>query len=119
MRNLVQVLLTAGLLAGCAVRLALRQAEYARYVGQSEGALVAELGVPSRTYEVAGVKYLAYADTRQEILDMSPAYPFGPPFWGWYGGGFPAQAVTLTCEATFAVAQGVVRSFVLRGNGCR
>ena len=48
----------------------------------------------------------------------SPAYGWGPPFWGWYGGGFPPEVVKRVCETTFAVTDGIVRSYSLRGNAC-
>jgi hypothetical protein len=71
--------------------------------------------VPTRTYEAEGTKYLAYTESRVEIV---PGAPYGPMPWGWYGPAFPPQAVTLTCETTFAVSAGVVRSFTLHGNAC-
>ena len=108
----------AGLLTGCTNLLAVRQAQLQRFVGQSEGVLITQMGVPNRTYEFDATKYLAYTEGQQEIVSMPPAYPYGPPFWSWYGGGFPPQVVTLTCETTFAVTRGVVQSFSLRGNGC-
>ncbi len=117
MRHLALIML-AGLLAGCANQLAIRQARLAQLVGHSEGELIQQMGVPNRTYETEGVKYLAYDDTRTEVLEPPPAYPYGPAFWSWYGGGWPPQVMNTVCETTFAVAQGMVRSFVLRGNAC-
>lgn len=108
----------AGVLIGCTNQLAIRQAQLQRFVGQSEALLVAQMGVPNRTYEVEGTKYLAYDDAEQQVVSMPPPYPYGPPFWAWYGGGFPPQIVTYTCETTFAVSHGIVGSFILRGNGC-
>ena len=47
------------------------------------------MGVPSRSYETGGVKYLAYNEHR---IDIVPAFPsYSPFFTGWYGGGFPPQ----------------------------
>jgi hypothetical protein len=111
-------LVLAAAVTGCTNQLAIRQAQLQRFVGQSESLLVSQMGVPDRTYEVEGTKYLAYVDSEREIVTMPPAYPYGPPFWAWYGSGFPPQVVIYACETTFAVSQGVVRSFVLRGNGC-
>jgi hypothetical protein len=67
-------------------------------------------------YETGGVKYLAFDDRRIEMVPGTPIY--GPPFWGWGPGGFPPQVVSLTCETTVAVRDGLVVSFVLRGNAC-
>lgn len=117
MRRPVLILL-AGLLAGCTNQLAARQARLAPLIGQTEGTLVQQFGVPDRTYETEGVKYLAYEEARVDVIPGMPGYSYGPPFWGWYGSGFPPQVVTMVCETTFAVANGVVRSFTLRGNAC-
>lgn len=114
----IATIMFAILLAGCANQLAIRQAQLAPLVGRSEGDLVAQMGVPNRTYETGGVKYLAYDDGRMEVLQPFPYYPYGPAFGAWYGGGFPPQVINLVCETTFAVANGIVRSFTLRGNAC-
>ena len=106
--------------AGCVNGLAQRQAFLAQFVGQPEGVLVQQLGVPNRTIETGGVKYLAYTEKRVDVIPGGPPYGpgFGPPFWGWYGSAFPPQVVNLICETTFAISGGVVRSFTLRGNAC-
>lgn len=106
------------LLAGCVNQLAQRQAFLAQFVGQPESLLVQRLGVPTRSYTTNGVKFLAYTESRVDIVPGLPAYGFGPPFWGWYGGGFPPEVVNLVCETTFAVSDNVVRSYTLRGNAC-
>lgn len=111
------VLVLAVLLAGCVNRLAQRQAFLAPFIGQPESVLVQRLGVPDRTYQTQGVKYLAYTESRVDILPGAPMM-MGPPWWGWYGGGFPPQAVNLVCDTTFAVSDGIVRSYTLRGNAC-
>jgi hypothetical protein len=110
------LLLLAGLLAGCVNQLAARQAQLAQFVGQPESVLVQRLGVPSRTYETGGVKYLAYDEHR---VDVIPGFPSYSPFYtGWYGAGFPAQVVDLRCETTFEIANTTVKAFTLRGNAC-
>ena len=104
------------LLCGCANLLAQRQAFLNKFVGRPEQELVPQLGVPDRTYETGGTRYLAYDESRVDIL---PGMPPGPLwYYGWYGGGFPPQVVTLQCETTFAVVDGVVKSYTLRGNAC-
>lgn len=116
MRRVVLVL--AILLAGCVNRLAQRQAYLARFVGKPEAFLVQHMGVPSRSFEAGGVRYLAYTESRIDIIPGWTPHYLGPPYWGWYGGGFPPQVVNMVCEMTFAVRDGTVRSFSLRGNAC-
>jgi hypothetical protein len=117
MRRLALLLLAASLIGGCVNQLALRQAQLSQLVGHPESDLIQQMGVPDRTYETGGVKYLAYSDSRVDFIPATP-FPYGPPYWGWYGGGFPPQVVNLICETTFAIQGGLVRSFTLRGNAC-
>jgi hypothetical protein len=118
MRRLV-LLAIACLAAGCANQLAERQAQLNRLIGRSETDLVQTMGIPTRTYETGGMKFLAYEDRRVEIVPGSPFFPVGGPFYpGFYGGGIPPEAINLTCDTTFTVSDGVVRSFALRGNAC-
>ncbi len=127
-RFLALALLTAILTPGCTDLLAARQAKLQQLVGRSETELVEAMGVPTRTIETGGTKFLAYEERQVEIVPGSPLY-YGPgPFpgfynggfygGGFYGGGFPPTALNLGCDTTFAVAGGVVRSFTLRGNAC-
>jgi hypothetical protein len=114
MRNAVVLLVV--LLAGCTDGLAARQAYLSRFVGQPESVLVQQMGVPDRSYETGGIKYLAY-DERQ--LEIEPSFStYGPFFTGWYGGGFPPYVVEWRCETTFQVEGGTVKNFTLRGNAC-
>jgi hypothetical protein len=118
MRPPVLLVLTL-LLAGCVDQLAKRQAYLNQFVGHPEPELVQQLGVPARTYATGGLKYLAYDESRVQLVPGLP--PYGPgPWWGYgsYGGGWPPQVVNLTCETTFAVVDGVVKSYTLRGNAC-
>ncbi|HUB47118.1 MAG TPA: hypothetical protein VMB73_19215 [Acetobacteraceae bacterium] len=118
MRCLVAVCVFA-LLGACTSELAQRQAFLNKFVGHPEQELVEKLGVPNRSYTTGGVKYLAYDDRRVALIPPVPPYGPGPWwFYGSYGGGAPPQAVELTCEATFTVANGVVKSYTLRGNAC-
>jgi hypothetical protein len=114
----IVILLLISLVAGCTDYLAERQARLTRFVGAPEPVLINEMGVPSRSYVSEGKKYLAYEETREELLRGTPGMPIGPPFYGMRAGGIPPQIVTLTCETTFVVSEGVVRSFSLRGNAC-
>jgi hypothetical protein len=115
MRRFV-LLAAVGLIAGCVNQVAVRQAQLAQWVGRPEVELVQAMGVPTRTYETGGMKFLSYQEQRVEIVPGSPFY--GDPFWYGYGGGFPPTAVNLDCDTTFTVAGGIVRAFSLRGNAC-
>jgi hypothetical protein len=113
------LLLLAVILTGCGDQLAKREAFLNQFVGRPEQDLVQQLGVPARTYETGGAKYLAYDDSRIDIIPPLPPFAAGP-WWvyGDYGGGFPPQVVTLVCETTFAIAGGTVKSYTLHGNAC-
>ena len=98
-----------------------RQAALAAYVGQSEADLVRSFGVPTRSFDAGGHRFLAYDQGSVDIVP--PLYPWRPYGWGGgfgygYGGDFPAQVVQRTCETTFEVAGGRVIGFSLRGNAC-
>jgi hypothetical protein len=114
--------LAIGLLAGCVDQLAARQARLSQFVGQPEPVLVQQMGVPNRTYETGGVKYLAYVEHRVDLVpgfsSYNPLFPGWGFYPGWDGGGLPTQVIELRCETTFQVADGTVKSFTLRGNAC-
>ena len=116
MERLLWLLGLGALAAGCTDRLAVRQAELARWVGRPETDLVGIMGARSRTYETGGMKFLTYEDRRVDIVPGSPFYYRPGPFG--YGGGFPPTATTLVCDTTFTTGGGVVRAFSLRGNAC-
>jgi len=87
-------------------------------VGRTEGMLVGDLGVPSRTYEVEGKRYLQYDQERS--VPVSAPTPWVMTPWGlrpsYYGGGIyyrPAQ-----CSITFTLIDGRVQAFSYRGDAC-
>ncbi len=103
--------------AGCATGPTLEQ-RLLPFVGRGEGDLVAALGVPERTYEVEGRKFLTFEEQRSYIV--AGAYNPYLGYYGRFGPTFtPPGYVTRTCEITFAVRQGRVESFTHRGDGCR
>ena len=112
------VLLCSLATAGCATGPTLDQ-RLLPFVGRGEAELVAALGVPERTYEVEGRKFLTFEETRSYVVAGSPAfYPgFGYSRFGPYFS--PPGYIVRTCEITFAVRQGRVESFTYRGDGCR
>lgn len=110
-------LLLAITLGACANRLAARQAFLNQFIGHSDANLVQHIGVPTRTYETKGVKYLAYTESRVEFIPPLPPYG-GPPWWFGAYDAAPPQVVNLVCETTFTVSDGIVKSYTLRGNAC-
>ena len=90
-------------------------------IGQSEGDLVAALGVPVRTYDVEGRRFLQFEQRRTVQMPSDP-FLFSPvgrrwgPAWGPAWG--PSFAV-IGCDLTFALREGRVESFTFRGQGCR
>lgn len=107
-------LILAVLLAGCAPAFN-RPAFLASLVGQPEAEVVRQLGVPSRTYEANGRKFLAYSERRSEIVSL------GVGFGGYFGPSFgysPSEIIERGCETTFETANGRVLTWSLRGNAC-
>jgi hypothetical protein len=103
------------LLAACTPPGQARQAYLSQFVGQPELSLINALGVPDRSYETDGLKFLAFVENR---VDMVPPMSFySPPYWG-ISSGFPVQVVQWQCETTVVIRNGVVLNFTLRGNGC-
>ena len=105
------------LMTACVNQLAVREAQLHQLVGKPETDLILLMGVPSRTYETGGVKFLAYDERRVEILPGSPFY-YGSGLYPGFYGGIPPQVVNLTCDTTFTVVNGSVSGFTLRGNAC-
>ena len=109
---LAPVLACAAALAACADNTAARMAALNRLVGQPEQTLLQTMGVPTRSYDADGARFLAYSESR---IDIIPGVPGTGPF---HAGGIPPQPIERWCETTFEVTQGVVQSFTLRGNAC-
>jgi len=94
-------------------------------IGAPEAEVVRQLGVPSRTYETGGHKFLAYTDQRATVIDGGPLM-YGGGFFGggYYGSGFgfgsafPTEIIPRVCETTFDVVGGRVQTWSLRGNAC-
>jgi hypothetical protein len=107
-------LAVAALLAGCARGPNLEQ-RMSPLIGQSEGNLVAALGVPVRTYEAEGRKFLTFEERRSYIVAGEPflyrGYRYGPYF-------APAGYIVRLCEITFTLRDGRAESFTARGDGC-
>lgn len=118
MRRLIALSLLALALSGvsaCTPPGQARQAFLTQFVGQPELNLINGLGVPDRSYETDGLKFLAFVENH---LDMVPPMSFyGPPYWG-VNSGFPMQVVQWQCETTVVIRNGIVLNFSFRGNAC-
>ena len=92
----------------------------ASLVGQPETEVVRQLGVPTRSYETGGRKFIAYDERRTELIPQAPFIGgFGYFGYGYGGfGGLPAQLIERGCETTLEVAGGRVVSWTLRGSAC-
>jgi hypothetical protein len=128
-RVMTKVATLAGVLAvaACAYPNPAHVAALNAMVGKPETDVIHAYGVPSRTYDLNGHRYLAYSRSRIETVGGTPGFgPWGGgPYWGggwggWGGGwgGFPPEIVQRDCETTFDVQNHVVLTWSLRGNAC-
>ncbi len=117
MRKIV-LLAFALTLASCVDPGAQRRAFLASLIGQPEAVAVQTLGVPTRTYQAGGTKFLAYDQRRVDVLPGGPFYGGYGYGWGGYYGGFPPAVIERGCEMTLEVVGGTVRSWSLRGTVC-
>ena len=116
-----QLLPLAGLalLAGCAYPNPQHVAALNAMVGKSEADLVRAYGVPVRSVETGGSKFVAYSQHRIESFPDGPYWGYGwRGGWGWGGGfGYP-EIEQFDCETTFELHDNAVKSWSLRGNAC-
>lgn len=114
--------------AGCAAPID-RSPYLNSLVGQPETEILRRMGVPTRTYDTGGHRFLAYREQRTSIYNSGPVFGFGGFGGGYgygYGGGFgglgggfsDSEVVNRICETTFEVARGTVINWSLRGNAC-
>ena len=120
----------AGVLAlsACAYPNPQHVAELNGLIGKPEADLIRTEGVPVRTYQAGGSKFLAYSRSRIESIPGGPGFGpyggFGGGYWGggwggWGGwGGFDSEIIQRDCETTFELVGGVVRHWSFRGNAC-
>ena len=116
MRRWVLLCSSAALAAGCATGPTLEQ-RMLPFIGRSEGDLVAALGVPVRTYEADGRKFLAFEERRSYIVAGDPFLYRGYSRFGPYFS--PPGYIVRVCEITFTLRGGRAESFSSRGDGCR
>lgn len=93
------------LLAACVdERLGPARAELSDLVGRPEAELVRRLGPPAHVSELQGVRTLTY-----EERDVTRLRGLG---------AIPPRTASFRCDTVVVVAEGRVRAFDLRGNGC-
>jgi hypothetical protein len=112
------LLLLPLILAACAQGPGLQE-RLSAWIGRSEGDLVAEFGVPVRTYDVEGRRFLQF-EQRRTVAVAQPGFDrpvYGPwgPRWGFPP---PPAFAVIGCDLTFALRDGRVESFSFRGQGC-
>jgi len=112
----------AGLLlvAGCAYPGAQHAAALNALVGKTEADLVRTYGVPVRSVETGGSKFVEYSTHRIESFPEGPfwgGYGWAGRWGGWGGFGYP-DIEQFDCNTTFELKDGVVKSWTLRGNAC-
>ncbi len=128
---LLPILAVAGLgaLAGCAYPDPQHVNALNALVGKSETDLVRARGVPSKTYETGGLKFMAYDMHRIDSLPgdagFYPGFGYGGFGYGGFGGfgyggfgGFGPEIVQRDCSTTFELRGGIVQRWSLRGNDC-
>ncbi|WP_426959307.1 hypothetical protein [Muricoccus radiodurans] len=111
------LLLAPLLLAACATGPTLPE-RLATYVGRSEAELVGSLGVPVRTYDAGGQRFLQFEE-RRNVAMPGDTFLYGRGLYGaraWVGS--PAAYVPVQCDLTFALRAGRVEGFSYRGDGC-
>lgn len=102
----IAVLASALVLAGCATTEGFKKIVQS-WVGSSESQLIANWGVPIRTHESSGTRYLEYDYQHQ----------------GYYttcnSGYCATNTIHKRCITTFAVRNGVIVNWSFRGNDCK
>ncbi|MDH0424154.1 hypothetical protein [Stutzerimonas stutzeri] len=111
-------------LSGCATT-AKYEAILASWVGSPEGDLIRSWGPPQQVYDTgSGNKYLTYSTTRQVYIPgTSPTYttnynPYTNSATTTSYGGTPAQNISMGCQTTFEVSNGIITSWRWQGNDC-
>ena len=111
--RLIAALAASAVLCGCVNTVQQRELFLAQFVGQPEEQVLRQFGVPSRSYDAGGHRFLAYTEQSVDVVPGIGGYGYGYGF-----GGLPPQVIQWVCETTFEIDSGRVVSFSLRGNAC-
>jgi hypothetical protein len=115
--RIAPALLLLPLLAACAVGPTLQQ-RLSTFIGLGEGDLVAELGVPVRSYETDGRRFLQFERERTVAISQPEPmfYPYPYRYRPWIAP--PPAYAQVRCDITFALRDRRVESFTLNGQAC-
>ena len=110
------------LLAGCAYPSPQHVAALNALVGKSEADLMRAYGVPNRTYDTGGLRFVTYSVSRIEsygVAGVEPDFGYYPYGIGAFGyGAYGQDIVQRDCNTTFELKSGTVQAWTLRGNAC-
>ena len=106
--------------AGCTNQaLEERRAYLQQFLGQPEETVLREMGVPMRTIESNGTRFLAYVEKRSDIYHPSPPMALNRIGRPGYGPAMlPGEVVERNCETTFEISDGRVKAWRMHGDGC-
>lgn len=86
-------------------------------VGISEAELTRRLGQPDEQSGDVAQRFLTYDNVDARYIRTLAGYHYD---YGYFTGvGPPPARAEFRCRTTFVVADGRVRAYDLRGNGCR
>lgn len=106
------------LTAGCATT-AKYEAFLNTWIGAPEKALISSWGTPHRVYDSDGTRWITFVKTETTHLSgSSPTYVKNKKGDYVPVGGSAPQTITSTCETTFELESGTVRSWRHRGDDC-
>ncbi len=123
MKRLGLVVAFVVLMAGCQT-VQTTAASNDLWIGQEELTLVRVWGVPDRSYETSGHRFLVYVSQRTVTNPGIPGtyipIPSGgsPPAYQMVG-GVPPSTQTYICETTFELVGTQIVGWQTSGSGCR
>lgn len=123
-KSVLVVIVSVVLLAGCATVDGYKQVVES-WDGSKARELIASWGVPTRDYEIDGVRFIEYDDRRTiNYAGTPPSYQTVCDGYGYCTtqqvGGTSPQTVHKRCVTTFTIdGYGVIRSWSFRGNDCK
>ena len=110
MRSIIIVAVTL-CLVGCVLPTrAAFDAQMSVFIGQPEVDVIMALGVPTRSAEAGGLRFIEY-DRRRVVSWPGSNWYWGSPY-------FVDYVETLECRLTFTLRDGRVVHFDSRGNDC-